>query len=270
MTIDTSSLSHAYLDAQPIDIDWDEARGDDGDGLDIHLPEITRAVLEDYGHEPEAFDAASWLEDNLEAYIGADWWQKLTDHAERDEMGLADWLRDNWRYQLDAATGDTVGAAMQEAKEEHDEDALERAVEDFRGSNGYYEWEDGHQPVMNALWPCEPRYGMSDEDAATAIDRYAGATVLVTINNEQHHGLQGIAMTGGGMDLSWDLAAAYVCCGCIPPVRLLSDMPRYAGMRMDPMRAAILECMDLAADWMASRADSLRQCRAAMDRRLTK
>jgi hypothetical protein len=270
--IDTSSLSYAFIDAQPIDIDWDAARGEDGDGIEIHLPEITATVLDDHGHEPEAFDQDAWLDDNLRAYCAAAQLENIVELAELDMTDAdeaADWLRANWRDRLPARTVLEIDVAMREAKEEHDEEALEQAVEDFKSSDDFYEWQDSYQPMMNALWPCEPRYGLADEDAATAIDRYAGATALVTINSEQHHGLQGIAMTGGGMDMSWDICAAYICCGCIPPIRLLADVPHFAGQKSSELTQAVLECMDLAADWLTSRAERLRQYRADTEKPLS-
>lgn len=283
--IDTSSLSYAYIDAQPIDIDWTAARGEDGDGLTIHLPEITAAVLADYGagHEPEEFDAAAWLEDNVLDYLSAERIEELTaafSLEDSTELAEAIAAHDAWKdcttfraaadqvFNEDEAT--IIALRMEDDKAEHDEDALEQAVEEFRSSSAYYEWEEAFQPMMNALWPCEPRYGMTDEDAATAIDRYAGSTVLVTLNSEVHNGLQGIAMTGGGMDMSWDLCAAYICCGCIPPVRLLSSVPHFAGQRMAPMKQAVLECMDLAADWLEARAQRMRSYRAETEKHLTK
>lgn len=269
-TIDTSKLSYAYIDAQPIDIDWTAARGEDGDGIDIHLPEITAAVLEDYGHKPEAFDLDDWLTDNLTSYLTSFERERFEATAEEQELALDDWLLANWRDWLHVDTVHKIEVDMQDAKKEHDEDALEQAIEEFKGSSAYYEWEEGFMPMMNALWPCEPRYGMTDELAATAIDQHAGATVLVTINNEQHHGLQGIAMTGGGMNMSWDLCAAYICCSCIPPLRLLTDMPKFAGMKSSELTRAVLECMDLAADWLKSRAERLREYRADMDQYLSK
>lgn len=270
-TIDTSTLSYAYIDAAPLDIDWEAARGEDLEGLTIHLPEITADILDQYGDKPEAFDADDWLEDNITYHVDIHQRVKMDPLAAEAGYGDVDeWLARNWRTVLDADKITEIEAAMAEAKEQHDEEALEEAVEEFKRSDSFYEWHDSFQPIMNYLWPCEPRYGMADEDAATAIDQHAGATVLVTINSDQHNGLQGIALTGGGMDMSWDICAAYLCCGCIPPVRLLSGVPHFAGQKNSELTRAVLECMDLAADWLESKAKRIREYRADTEKHLSK
>jgi hypothetical protein len=271
-TIDTSKLAYDFLSAQSRSVDWDVARREDDEGVTVHLPEITADVLAEYGSEPEAFDADDWLEDNLESYLTPAQLETFTARAETDEDSLDDWLRANWRYQLSADTIAQVEADMAAAKEEHDEEALEQAVQDFEHSDGWYEWKDSFEPAMTFIWPCNP-YRISDQDAATLINELAGSTSLVTItppDDSSEDETQGIVLTGGGMDLSWDICAAYICCGQIPPVRLLSGLPSFAGHNMSPMAKAILECMDLAADALESRAQRLREDRARFEDRLTK
>lgn len=140
--------------------------------------------------------------------------------------------------------------------EEDAEQALEQAREAFEQSDEYVEWQDGFWPVMNAFWPCEVAYGLDDGVAAARIEAYAGPVTLVTVDGDQ-----GLALTGGGMDLSWNLAAAYVCCGQIPPLCLLAALPRYAGGPNVPRPVAeiILACLSKAADGLESRARRLRE-----------
>lgn len=291
--IDTSALAYDFLDAQSRSIDWDAARREDGEGVTVHMPAITREVLEEYGHEPEAFDVTSWIEDNITDYLTADRQQELVaalgleEHNELPPVGAVELAEiiaahDAWKdaptfraaadqlFNEDEAA--TIANALEEAKEEHDEQALEEETERFQGSDDWYEWQDSMQPAMNFIWPCEP-FRIDDEGAATLINELAGSTSLVTItppDDSSEDETQGIVLTGGGMDLSWDICAAYICCGQIPPTRLLIGLPRFAGHTMSPMAKAVLECIDLCADWHEARAQRLRQERASLEDRLTK
>lgn len=86
---------------------------------------------------------------------------------------------------------------------------------------------DRFWPMMTALWPTNIHVDLTPEDAATLIDRHAGCTTLM-------EGPDGffIGLTGGGMDLSWDIAMAYICCGMLPPARIMLNLPGFdAGKR---------------------------------------
>src|SRR3546814_19454872 len=54
----------------------------------------------------------------------------------------------------------------------------------------------------------------------------------------------GIGMTAGGMDLSADLAAAYICCGYVPPMTIMESAIRAADVKLPEMLA---DCLDRAA-----------------------
>lgn len=270
-TIDTSKLAYDFINAQSRSIDWDAARREDGEGVTVHMPAITAEVLAEYGREPDAFDAADWQADNLASYMTPDQLH-FAELALQADADLDDWLVWHWRDHFTADQIAQVDADMADAKEEHDEEALEEAIERFEHSDGWYEWKDSFEPAMNFIWPCQP-YRINDQDAATLINELAGSTSLVTItppDDSSEDETQGIVLTGGGMDLSWDICAAYICCGQIPPARLLSNLPSFAGHTMSPMAKAILECMDLAADALESRAKRLREDRARFEERLSK
>ncbi len=76
---------------------------------------------------------------------------------------------------------------------------------------GADEYRDSFFPMMNSLWPVELAYNRSEVRSGRADEPPCGLTSLITIDGDHY-----IAMTGGGMDLSWHIAAAYVCCGCVP------------------------------------------------------
>lgn len=209
--------------------DWDDLRGEDREGVEITLPPITREILVDQGYKPEAFEAEEWLIDNIGDHLAEDRLIGLAGrHSDGDRDNLIAWLASNDNYLVHLAEDEarSIQSALELAKEEHDEEALEEAKERFKQSDAFYCWMDGFEPAMNYYWPVELAHDVGPEEAAENIDKFAGSTALVWIKSADTYA---IVLTGGGMDLSWDIAAAYVCCGCIPPSRLLMNLLRFAG-----------------------------------------
>lgn len=208
--------------------DWNELRTENYDGVGIILPPITRQIMVDQGFKLTEFDAEDWLLDNIPDHLTEEQTTEFTAKAEADDQDLEDWLLedDRWLAILPADQGAKIVAALEEAKEEFEEDELEDEVERFQQSDAYFEWKDGFEPVMNYYWPVDLAYGVSPSAAAERIEQYGGATSLVYIESVNTYA---IVLTGGGMDLSWDICAAYICCGCIPPSRLLLGLPHFAG-----------------------------------------
>lgn len=143
--------------------------------------------------------------------------------------------------------------------------------DEFEESDGFAEWLDGFAPMMNYAWPVAMAYNGPDaETAAALIEKLAGACVLIELGEDMATRLYGddndapdyvIALTGGGMDLSDHIAAAYLACGCVPPWRLLTGLSgvfyadSVAKARALPLRQAYAD----AADAFRSRADRLLQ-----------
>jgi hypothetical protein len=123
---------------------------------------------------------------------------------------------------------------------------------------------------MNAAWPVELAYGVSEDEAANLMNRYSGATTLVAVSDEDGEESYFIGMSGGGMDLSWDLCAAFICCGCIPPITILQGLPnmatgrRYASTVSDPMAVRILAAMKPTKQYLRRVASSLDRTRASV------
>jgi hypothetical protein len=143
----------------------------------------------------------------------------------------------------------------------------------FAETDGYHEWADSFQPAMNYAWPVSIAYnGPSVEEAAALINKFAGACTLISFaegNNpwgdDSDAPEYAIALTGGGMDLSDHLAVAYLCCGCVPPERLLSGLDNFTG----PNRSGrLVGCADLLRDAYASTADYFRNRIERLERTL--
>lgn len=83
---------------------------------------------------------------------------------------------------------------------------------------------DGHVsqaegPMMNYFYPVDIK---SCEDAAKLL---ADSCLCVV---EMRDGTTGLALTGGGMDLSWEICAAFIKIGFLPPVHF-ADLPSMGG-----------------------------------------
>lgn len=144
------------------------------------------------------------------------------------------------------------------------EEGLADAIEAFEQSDSYHEWRDGNEPMMNYLWPCEPAYGTSKEKAAQLIAEHAGATCLVSYEYEDETYV-GIALTGGGMNLAHDIAAAYVCMGHTPPVAVLDDALSQIDQMSEAVRPLVVESAHRVAESLRWAADNIDQ-RAARAR----
>jgi hypothetical protein len=99
-------------------------------------------------------------------------------------------------------------------------------------------------PMMNYFYPCN--FKMSPECAARKLN---GCLCVVQIGEET-----GLALTGGGMDLSWDIAAGYIDLGFLPPAWI--RLPRFAGMTLTERARIIIEACKRTADYMGQRARS--------------
>lgn len=77
------------------------------------------------------------------------------------------------------------------------------------------EQESAYGPAMNYYYPVSLRWGMMLEDAANRISQLPLCMV------ELRDGSVGMALTGGGMDLSWEIIRAYIALGFLPPIHFL-------------------------------------------------
>lgn len=105
-------------------------------------------------------------------------------------------------------------------------DACKRCLDD----DGSYCYLDarGDEPMMNYYYPL-PAF---DDDPEEAQGKLAGVCVtLVRLTNcdfEPDGEGYALALTGGGMDLSWDICEAYIRLGYAPPLHF-SRLPQFAG-----------------------------------------
>jgi hypothetical protein len=75
--------------------------------------------------------------------------------------------------------------------------------------------------MMNYWYPL----GMNHKDGVDLAAKLGSGSLCVV----EVGGRFGLALTGGGMDLSWEIADAFVRLGLLPPAHF-ADLPKMAGM----------------------------------------
>lgn len=93
------------------------------------------------------------------------------------------------------------------------------------------EYEDElWEPMMNYRYrvPEFKRHMKEDKAIKESLDK-AGSVTLIRDNTEEEYYL---ALTGGGMDLSWDICRGYINLGYLPPVHFC-NLPNFASETYD-------------------------------------
>ena len=163
------------------------------------------------------------------------------------DMDWSEGYPDKWEY-YEAQTCSECGAVVING-DDHKEDCPEYNT-DCRdmGSEG---------PMMNYLYPL-PLYGMwvwrgdraEKVDALEAARAIADLPLCIVTNDS---GEDGLALTGGGMDLSWEICEAYMRLGYLPPLHYCR-LPNMAGKPLNARNKWILAGCRRSAQIAVSRA----------------
>jgi hypothetical protein len=93
-------------------------------------------------------------------------------------------------------------------------------------------------PMMNYWYPTS---GISDRDEAIEA---AAKIVDLSLCVVEVDGNYGLALTGGGMDLTWEIVAAYVALGQLPPAHFAANLSAMAGYgKSEAHRYIIAACL---------------------------
>ena len=154
-----------------------------------------------------------------------------------------------------------VGSHLGE--DEHRNIEYEITVEDEDGDEseerndctGYLCFEG---PMMNYWYPVP----ISDcQEAAKAISHLPLCVV------EFEDGQTGLALTGGGMDLRWEICRAHIALGFSPPAEFC-DLPLMCGWEKWPYAAEVLkacrESCEMASNWAAIKVRKLAKMEAEL------
>jgi hypothetical protein len=157
---------------------------------------------------------------------------------------------------------DLLSPAQQRIADKYPDRAAPRDLaEEFEQSDrAYDEWRDGFEPMMNYVWPAFLPYRMDSSDLADRLAQFAPTITLVYFGADSDVCPEeyGYALSGGGMNLADQIAAAYLCAHQVPPFVLLSGLSGVIGAHMlarigRPLRAAY----KLAASLMRRRAKDM-------------
>lgn len=138
--------------------------------------------------------------------------------------------------------------------------------DEFQQTDGRDEWADSFQPMMDYAWPIELAYGVDVQTAVDLMGQHAGSVSLIERGAPGEETTYEIALTGGGMDMSADIAIAYLCCGCVPPLKLLQRLGE-VGARERLNRFPIADVYDRAVDWIDARRGDLTHQRQLITQR---
>lgn len=90
-------------------------------------------------------------------------------------------------------------------------------------------------PMMNYYYEIDLRGG-SAESVQARLQRFGGSCILVKVSDEPK-----LCLAGGGMDMTWDIAWAYILCGQLPPTKYC-DLPNQCERLTKRNRLTIAAC----------------------------
>jgi hypothetical protein len=115
------------------------------------------------------------------------------------------------------------------------------------------EFETAEGPMMNYSYPLEQGFATHEHDV-----RVLDGLPLCIVRFE--NGDQELALTGGGMDLSWEICEAYIRLGYLPPLHF-ADLPRMGSRGQSDRDQRIVEaCIrsaEIASSWTLRTKDRL-------------
>ena len=92
----------------------------------------------------------------------------------------------------------------------------------------YEALQESLEPMMNYYYPLPSQENRDPAELQKDLLDVCGCVIVVEL-----HGDPVLALSGGGMDLTWDIVGAYHALGYFPPVHYARDLPKFAGMGFD-------------------------------------
>jgi len=93
-------------------------------------------------------------------------------------------------------------------------------------------------PMMNYFYPL-PEFEhkhLSDDEIKKALTEAGSVTLIEKLKT----GEKGLALTGGGMDLSWDICKGHINLGYLPPAHFCRSLPRMGDMTLTPENKKVI------------------------------
>ncbi len=136
-----------------------------------------------------------------------------------------------------------LGLGIERAEDEDEDDYTARIAEEVQEQCS--EEPSSFEPQMNYAYPL-PGLEKNPELYQNEI-AFATSCCLVMLDDEPV-----LALTGGGMDLSWDICQAYTILGLLPPLHFASNLPKMMGMSYLENRKTLEACQrtaEIAVRW---------------------
>lgn len=146
---------------------------------------------------------------------------------------------------------DYIGAHdfRSQEEDEDDEDYLDAFREHVR-ERADYDGELELAPMMSFAYPLPHLREDPSELQLKLLKSYTNL-MLVEIDDEYY-----LALTGGGMDFSWEICYAYMIAGYMPPIHFCGHLPRMAGKhresRTDEVIAGAKRSIEIVKSWAES------------------
>lgn len=217
MSLDIENLSWAAGSSRHVD--WREALGEDMDGY-VYAEAFTYDLDRgEAGNLPLTLVAinnttafVAWDGKLYDVRPGYEGWASYTEYLEQEVPG--EHGGSEWEMPEDALTEDEFNE-------------LADVEPSMHGSEG---------PMMNTFWGLDSGFVSDDhESLAEAAYKIRDVPMCVVMFEDTDIGL---ALTGGGMDLSWEIAEAYIRLGTYPP-NAIDRMPADASGLSDTRRAIL-------------------------------
>jgi hypothetical protein len=122
-----------------------------------------------------------------------------------------------------------------------------------RDGDDYREFDQAEGPMMNYRYPI----GDSDYSPENA-HKIADLPLCLVETPDANY----LALTGGGMDLSWEICEAYCRLGYLPPAHF--ELPAMAGKVLNERTAFVVAAVERSNQLLAGWADRRRERAAAM------
>lgn len=102
-------------------------------------------------------------------------------------------------------------------------------------------------PMMNYYYPLPYYEGDPGADQARLYKSSANVVLVKIIGVDDDEDVYALALSGGGMDLSWDICQAFILLGYAPPLQFC-DLPDFAGQdnSKEPFWSILKACLQSA------------------------
>lgn len=256
----TPGLNCDGILAVPFDVYWAEAIAtcDFAPRAEAVLPSFETATLEECQawieqHDLEAFDPPQ-----LELLSGS----AAVANMDREQL-QAELEASGTAVYVDESTSLLREALVEQLHDEHGEEFLQELQEWCESTGlGMVEEQspDTYFPAMDYAYPL-PNFRGCERELARKVDLEASCITVMSLDGETV-----LALTGGGMDFSWEICHAYTVAGYRPPLQF-AELPGMAGRGESDqdlkLIALCIESCEIAARWARGKAKRLAELKAA-------